>query len=29
VAEVVRMLLMMPERTLVSHVELRPSQPKR
>jgi 3-oxoacyl-[acyl-carrier protein] reductase len=29
VAEVVRMLLRMPERTLVSRVEIRPSQPKR
>lgn len=29
VAEVVRMLLAMPERTLVSRVEIRPSQPKR
>jgi NADP-dependent 3-hydroxy acid dehydrogenase YdfG len=29
IAEVVRMLLRMPERTLVSRVEIRPSQPKR
>jgi NAD(P)-dependent dehydrogenase (short-subunit alcohol dehydrogenase family) len=29
VAEAVRMLLEMPERTLVSRIELRPSQPKR
>jgi 3-oxoacyl-[acyl-carrier protein] reductase len=29
VAEIVRMLLLMPERTMVSHVEVRPSKPKK
>ena len=29
VAEVVRMLLQMPERTMVSQVEIRPAKPKR
>jgi 3-oxoacyl-[acyl-carrier protein] reductase len=29
VAEIVRMLLRMPERTMVSQVEVRPSRPKR
>ena len=29
VAEIVRMLLEMPERTLISRVEVRPARPKR